>query len=174
MLLDELNAVDDDVAVRALVQCCGSTRWARLMTAARPFATADDVADAADRIWTSLDHSDWLEAFAAHPRIGAAVAGAVCETGGAGCWESEQAGMASAAQDVRDRLAASNREYEARFGYIFIVCATGKTAAAMLDILDRRLPNAPDVELTIAAGEQHKITRLRLATLLAPEQRRTT
>jgi 2-oxo-4-hydroxy-4-carboxy-5-ureidoimidazoline decarboxylase len=90
--------------------------------------------------------------------------------GGADWSASEQAGVASAAVDVLQRLAAANREYEARFGYIFIVCATGKTAAEMLQILERRLPNAADVEMNVAAEEQRKITRLRLAKLLAREQ----
>jgi 2-oxo-4-hydroxy-4-carboxy-5-ureidoimidazoline decarboxylase len=174
MFLDELNALDDDAAARALLECCGSTRWARLMTTARPFATAEAMADAADRIWTSLDPSDWLEAFAAHPRIGSGRSGGSGGAGGADWSESEQAGVASASMDVLHRLAAANREYKARFGYIFIVCATGRTAAEMLESLERRLPNAPDVEMNIAAAEQRKITRLRLAKLLACEQLPTT
>jgi 2-oxo-4-hydroxy-4-carboxy-5-ureidoimidazoline decarboxylase len=182
MHLGELNGLNDDAAMRAFLQCCGSTRWARRMTAARPFVTADAMADAADRIWTSLDPPDWLEAFGAHPRIGSGRAGGAGGAGGPGgasrlggsretVWSaSEQAGVASAAVDVLQRLAAANREYEARFGYIFIVCATGKTAAEMLQILERRLPNAADVEMNIAAEEQRKITRLRLAKLLEREQ----
>ncbi len=88
--------------------------------------------------------------------------------------QQEQAGIAAAAEDVRTRLAAANREYHARFGYIFIVCATGKTAEEMLEILERRLKNAPESELRVAAEEQRKITRLRLAKLLDHEQVPTT
>jgi 2-oxo-4-hydroxy-4-carboxy-5-ureidoimidazoline decarboxylase len=166
MRLEDLNALAGESAARELLRCCDSARWARLMAVARPFPSADAMAVAADAIWWSLEPADWLEAFAAHPRIG--------ETGGGrgatrevGEWSaSEQAGVAEAAEEPRRRLAAANRDYEARFGYIFVVCATGKTAGAMLDLLDRRLRNDPHEELLVAAEEQRKITRLRLAKLL--------
>src|SRR5206468_8598640 len=126
--------------------------------AARPFATLDAMATAADTIWSSLDRADWLEAFAAHPRIGAS---ADAE------WPAaEQAGMVSATTDVRERLIEANREYEARFGFIFIVCATGRRADEMLRMLGERLDNDPHVEVRIAAEEQRKITRLRLEKLI--------
>jgi OHCU decarboxylase len=169
MRLDELNALDDEAASRELLRCCGSARWARQMAAARPFGDADAVADAADRTWRTLDPADWLDAFAAHPRIGGA--GGAGRAGGAevplSAWSAqEQAGVADATADVTDRLAVANRDYEARFGYIFIICATGRSAAEMLDALERRLGHAPDQELRIAAEEQRKITRLRLTKLL--------
>jgi len=164
MDLAALNALDADAATRAFLDCCGSTRWASRMTVARPFASADAMADAADRIWASLDPNDWLEAFASHPRIGAGGAGGA---GGASWASDEQAGVQSATSDLRHRLADGNRGYEARFGYIFIVCATGKSAEEMLAILELRLRNDPEVELTIAAEEQRRITRLRLAKLIA-------
>jgi len=133
------------------------------MAGARPFASLDAAGAAADRIWTSLDRSDWLEAFAAHPRIGAAA-----PAGQAGEWSArEQAGAADASATVQRRLAESNRAYEHHFGYIFIVCATGKSAGEMLQLLEQRLNNAPDAELLVAAGEQRKITRLRLCKLLS-------
>ena len=128
------------------------------MIARRPFATPDELFRAADDIWPSLGADDWREAFAAHSKIGASSAD--------GQASAEQAGMASASADVRERLARANRDYEARFGYIFIVCATGKSAAGMLGILESRLPNAADQELPIAAEEQRTITRLRLEKLL--------
>ena len=191
MRLDELNALDDETAERELLRCCGSPRWARDIAASRPFDGAEAMARTSDAIWPSLERADWLEAFAAHPKIGAhAEAPAAtpgpparqprwCAGWGPGAsaekvggplrteWATqEQSGVASASDGVRDRLAASNRDYEARFGYIFIVCATGKTAGEMLAMLEQRLTNDPDDELRIAAEEQRKITRLRLAKLL--------
>jgi 2-oxo-4-hydroxy-4-carboxy-5-ureidoimidazoline decarboxylase len=173
MRLADLNALDADAASRELGRCCGSTRWARLMGAARPFESAEAMAAAGDRIWSSLDPADWLEAFAAHPKIGDTGSGGSGGAGGAGGpgWsQQEQAGVADAGETTRRRLADANREYEARFGYIFIVCATGRTAADMLDLLELRLRNDPRDELRVAAEEQRKITRLRLAKLVETEQ----
>ena len=158
MRLADLNALSEDAAAAEFLRCCGSTVWADRMAAARPFAGADEMAAAADEILGSLGPADWLEAFAAHPEIGERPASA---------WASnEQAGAASAGDDVRDRLVRGNRRYQDRFGYIFIVCATGRTANAMLADLEHRLLHASDEELPIAAEEQRKITRLRLAKLL--------
>jgi OHCU decarboxylase len=128
------------------------------MLAARPFVSRDDLMDRSDRIWRSLQRTDWLEAFAAHPRIGSRAAN--------GWAAGEQAGARGADESVLTRLAARNREYEARFGHIFIVCASGKSADEMLALLEARLENEPDAELSIAADEQRKITRLRLDKLL--------
>jgi 2-oxo-4-hydroxy-4-carboxy-5-ureidoimidazoline decarboxylase len=166
MRLEDLNALDGESATRELLRCCGSTRWARLMAEARPFADAAAMATVADAIWCSLAPADWLEAFAAHPKIGDRPTSA---------WASaEQSGSRTAPDDLGERLATRNRDYEARFGYIFIVCATGKTAGEMLDILERRLPNDSHEELRVAAEEQRKITRLRLAKLIETEQVTTT
>jgi 2-oxo-4-hydroxy-4-carboxy-5-ureidoimidazoline decarboxylase len=175
--LEELNALDEAAAEQAFLACCGSTRWAARMVAARPFATEESMAFRADVIWSGLGPSDWLEAFAAHPRIGSS--GKADKSGGAGGAESaggagtagwsaqEQAGVASAPDGVRARLARLNRDYEARFGYIFIVCATGRSADEMAAMLERRLNNDRDDEMRVAAGEQRTITRLRLLKLLA-------
>jgi 2-oxo-4-hydroxy-4-carboxy-5-ureidoimidazoline decarboxylase len=163
MTLDELNHLDAPRADAQFMRCCGSTRWAAAMTSARPFATLDAMRDHAARIWTSLGKPDWLEAFAAHPKIG--------EQRSVSAWSTaEQAGMAAAGDDVRGRLAALNAAYEARFGYIFIVCATGRTPEEMLTLVDARLTNDPAVELPIAAAEQGGITALRLAKLLDAHQ----
>lgn len=184
MTLDELNTLDHEQAIAALLQCCGSSRWAQLMASARPFANAAALADAGDRIWASLSAPDYLEAFAAHPKIGSGGSGfprgsgrsdrsrgpALSELGVArveGWSDDEQAGVRAASADVQQRLADANLEYEARFGYIFIVCATGQTAAEMLALLEARLHHPPDEELAIAADEQRTITRLRLQKLLA-------
>jgi allantoicase len=191
MRLEDLNVLNEEAATRELLRCCGSTQWAREMAASRPFDSPETMAQTSDTIWLSLGRADWLEAFAAHPRIGAAPPSGLprgvsdgSRPGwgpGAGAervdgslrteWATqEQSGVASAPDEVRARLAASNRAYEARFGYIFIVCATGKSAGEMLALLDERLTNDPDEELHIAAEEQRKITRLRLAKLLDAPQ----
>jgi OHCU decarboxylase len=140
-----------------------------MMTAARPFASYDAMEVTAEVIWAWLTPADWLEAFAAHPRIGAGKEDPAREARTAGeAWsQQEQAGARSASSHVLDRLAVRNREYDERFGYIFIVCATGKNADEMLALLERRLDNAPEEELRIAAGEQAKITRLRLLRLIS-------
>jgi 2-oxo-4-hydroxy-4-carboxy-5-ureidoimidazoline decarboxylase len=191
--LEALNTLPDAAAVAAFLRCCGSTRWARLMAGKRPFVSLAQVAGEADRVWASLRKDDWLEAFAAHPRIGErgreAAAGATpsgltpgvseitrrdpgagrekTKISGTADWSvAEQAGVGSAGSDVRDRLAAANREYEAHFGYIFIVCATGKSGEEMLALLERRMTHSPVDELAVAADEQGKITRLRLEKLL--------
>ncbi len=168
MTLTELNALDDGAASRELLRCCGSSRWAAQMAAARPFPSADALIDTADRLWNDAAKADWLEAFAAHPKIGAGRAGRAGETAETTEWSQlEQSGTRTASDDMRERLARGNRDYEARFGYIFIVCATGKSADGMLAALERRLRNLPETELGIAAAEQRQITRLRLLKLLA-------
>ena len=177
MRLEDLNGLEEAAATREFLRCCGSRRWATRMAVSRPFADARTLADAAERAFEALDRDDWLEAFTAHPKIGAGGAGGedgAGEAGGAGgssAWSAqEQALVAEAPDTTRQRLAEANRDYEARFGYIFIVCATGRTAAEMLALLDRRLPNDPGAELRIAADEQRKITRLRLTKLVAEDQ----
>jgi OHCU decarboxylase len=165
MQLDELNALDAQAATRALLRCCGSSRWAARMAESRPFADAGALARAADRAFADLDRADWLEAFAAHPKIGGSGS-----RGSEGWSGQEQALVAEAADSTRQRLADANRDYEARFGYIFIVCATGKSGAEMLELLERRLDNDPGSELRIAANEQKKITQLRLTKLLGEDQ----
>jgi 2-oxo-4-hydroxy-4-carboxy-5-ureidoimidazoline decarboxylase len=176
MRFADLNALDDSAAARAFLRCCGSSRWAQRMAAARPFANAGAVAATADAIWWALDRPDWLEAFAAHPQIGGDAAGGTDSAGGAGAshpasWsEEEQAGAAAMALETRRRLAEANRDYHGRFGYIFIVCATGKTGDEMLALLEVRLRHDPDEELRISADEQRKITQLRLDKLLEEDR----
>ena len=154
MRIEQLNALPDDAAVAEFLQCCGSTRWAEAMSRARPFSNAGEMDEKADEIWWSLDRVDWLEALAAHPRIG--------ERSSSVASTEEQRGALSASDSVRATLAQHNRDYETRFGHIFIVCASGKSAEEMLAILGSRLANAPEDEWCIAAEEQRKITGLRL------------
>jgi OHCU decarboxylase len=159
MTLDELNDLDPARAAGEFRRCCGSARWARGMVEARPFASLDAMTGAGDAIWAALGPDDWLEAFGAHPQIG--------DQGRTSAWSTEeQAGMRSAADEVRTRLAASNALYRSRFGYIFVVCATGKSPEEMLALLDARLWNSPAIELQVAAAEQRRITGLRLARLV--------
>jgi allantoicase len=156
--LARLNALAPDDARAALLRCCGAGRWAAEMAAHRPFADVPSLLAAADRAWWRLDEADWLEAFAAHPVLG--------ERGG-GDWSSnEQRGIAGAAADVATALAQANAAYRDRHGFIFILCATGKSADETFDALRARLDTPRDVEVRTAAEEQAKITRLRLHKLL--------
>jgi 2-oxo-4-hydroxy-4-carboxy-5-ureidoimidazoline decarboxylase len=164
--LARLNTLPAGEARAALLRCCGSLRWAEAMMAGRPYAKDADLIAAADRAWSLLAPDDWREAFAHHPRIGdgAALAERFAATR---AWSAgEQGGVATAGADVIDALAEGNRAYEARFRHVFLVCATGKSAEEMLTLLRQRLPNPPEVELRVAAAEQGKIMRLRLAKLL--------
>jgi len=166
MRLADLNEMPDAAAARELLRCCGSTRWAREMAQARPFAAVAAVAAAADKISDTLDAADWLEAFAAHPRIGeSSMSGGSGKSATSEWSQQEQAGVHGASGAVRERLAVRHRDYEARFGYIFIVCATGKSSEEMLASLERRLAHNPSDELRVAAQEQRKITHLRIAKL---------
>lgn len=136
------------------------------MLARRPFVEARAVYAAAEAVWAEATEHDWLEAFRAHPRIGATKA-APTQGATAATWsKQEQASVAAAGDDTRAALAAVNDAYEARHGFIYIVCATGKSADEMLSLARARLGNARDVELRAAAGEQAKITRIRLEKLL--------
>jgi 2-oxo-4-hydroxy-4-carboxy-5-ureidoimidazoline decarboxylase len=165
MSVTALNTLSPADARAALLRCCGSRRWADAMLARRPFASPADLHAAADEVWAGLDRADWLEAFAAHPRIGDLDSLRKKFATTADWSAGEQAGVAGAGEAVLRELAEGNRRYEERFGHLFIVCATGKTAAEMLRLLCERLPNEPAAELAVAAAEQAKITRLRLEKL---------
>jgi OHCU decarboxylase len=146
------------------------------MVARRPFGNFAELFAAADEIWRSLAREDWLEAFSRHPQIGEKAAEKRVEAQAgqplSSRWSAEeQSGAQRDSADVTTRLVEGNRAYRQRFGYIFLVCATGKTAEEMLAILERRLQNDASAELTIAAEEQWRITRLRLEKLLAAETR---
>ena len=135
------------------------------MAAKKPFASDEQLLETAAEIWHRMEREDWLAAFAAHPRIGDldTLHARFSDTR---AWASgEQAGVAAAAEDVLQRLMALNHKYEEKFGYLFIVCATGKTAEEMLAILESRLANDESVELRLAAAEQLKITMIRLGKL---------
>ena len=166
MNLTELNELDTDDAFDAFLKCCGAETWAEEMVDSRPFGSADEMYETADDIWWDLDRDDWLEAFSAHPKIGDVDSLREKYSSSKSWSEDEQSGVDEASDEVLERLAAANDEYEEMYGYIFIVCATGKTAAEMLALLEERLGNDPDDEIEIAAGEQAKITQIRLEKLL--------
>ena len=164
--LEQLNVLAPEQAKAEFLKCCGSQSWANALSDARPFKDADALLHKADSVWWSLSEEDWLQAFRAHPKIGEQKA-AIAQSEQARSWSAqEQSAIQDAATETKKALAAGNREYEERFGFIFIVCATGKTSSEMLTILQERLPNDPALELRVAAEEQRKITRLRLEKLL--------
>ncbi len=164
--IELLNTLPREAAETELLKCCGSSRWAREVASRRPFRAADELLNVADEVWSGLDARDWLEAFGHHPKIGERQA-AAGQTGKEQAWSAEeQSGMDASGDDLRDELARLNREYEERFGHIFIVCATGKTPAEMLALLRERLQHDGETEIKIAAEEQRRITRLRLQKLL--------
>jgi len=166
MTLDELNALSASAANKAFIQCCAAHNWVSAMVAARPFADLENLLFLADRIWNSLSEADFLEAFEAHPQIGNVdslrAKYASTKTLAAG----EQSSVAVASEQTLQDLAHYNRVYLEKFGFIFIVFATGKSAEQMLALLLGRLPNDRQTEIQHAAEEQRKITTLRLRKLL--------
>ena len=161
-----LNALSEAEAEAALRRCCGAERWVQALLAARPYASTAQLYALAESVWQGLEAGDYREAFSHHPQIGedlAALRQRFVHTRALSA--SEQAGVNGADEATLLALRAGNRAYRERFGFIFIVCATGKSAAEMLALLRARLDHDPAAELAIAAGEQAKITRLRLAGL---------
>ena len=165
MNLVDLNKCDIKHAQIELLKCCGSTKWVENILAARPYSSVANLFELAEKIWLELSKDDYLEAFAAHPKIGQSKIPEKAKN--TENWtQKEQAGMMSADVQTKLELVKQNRKYEEKFGYIFIVCATGKSASGMLELLRIRLENSSETELKIAAGEQMKITNLRLNKML--------
>ena len=161
--LARFNALSESEARGELTRCCGATRWVEAMLKARPFASPQALHHAADTVWAGLRPEDFREAFAHHPEIGANVAELRRKFSAThDLSQAEQAGVDEASEATLRALASENRSYREHFGFSFIVCATGKSAPEMLDILRRRMGHAPEIELAIAAAEQAKITHLRL------------
>lgn len=163
--LDRINTLSADAAKEEFHRCCAATHWSEAMAAARPYTNLAALEEASEAIWPLLTEVDWREAFAGHPMIGDLESLRAKFSTTAAWAGGEQAGTVSASEEVLRALAEGNATYRERFGYIFIVCATGKTAAEMLALLRARLSNPPEEELKIAAEEQKKITRLRLRKL---------
>jgi 2-oxo-4-hydroxy-4-carboxy-5-ureidoimidazoline decarboxylase len=166
MTLSDLNALPPSTRAEALATCCGATAWVAALNQQFPFDSPAALYEAADRIWYNLTEADWREAFTYHPKIGDVNALKEKFASTATWAAGEQGAVRQASQDTLEALAAGNEAYEHKFGYIFIVCATGKSADEMLALLQARLPNEPQQEIRVAMGEQAKITRLRLEKLL--------
>jgi len=165
--VERLNRMSEKAAHKAFLDCCGSRKWAARMAANRPFGTSAELFVLADRIWPELAEEDWLEAFRHHPPIGGKRPAAK-QLSKASRWSAkEQSTAQKAAPETLAELAAENRAYSQNFGYVFLICASGKTSEDILEALRKRMPNDPATELQIAAEEQRKITRLRLEKLLA-------
>ena len=164
------DALPDAEAASRLAACCGSQRWVHGMQARRTFRTIDGMLAACDEVFTTLTPADWLEAFAHHPRIGEPADARMLSRVEARWAAREQAGAGGGVEDERVELLRCNRSYEARFGFIFIICATGRSTQDVIQSLRSRLNNAPDVELRLAGAEQVKITALRLRALVTEEQ----
>ena len=165
MSLASLNSWNETTAREAFLRCCGSRRWAAEMAARRPFASQAVLSETARQLWRALPRAEWLQAFAAHPRIGDLESIKKRFASTADLAASEQAGVAGASEETFTALAELNNQYETRFGYIFIVCARGKSAEEMLALLQERLHNKPEEEIGFAALEQEKIMLLRLEQL---------
>jgi OHCU decarboxylase len=165
--LNGFNVAPPEDAALALVAACASPGWAKAVVKRRPFASANLLLLAAEQEWWKQPQAEWLHAFAAHPRIGESAA-AKPQHGAGNLWSSqEQRGASESSDTVKTQLAEINRAYEAKFGYTYIVSATGKTGEELLRIAQERLAHAPESELRIAATEQVAIMRLRLKRLLA-------
>ncbi|MEP1093763.1 MAG: 2-oxo-4-hydroxy-4-carboxy-5-ureidoimidazoline decarboxylase [Cyclobacteriaceae bacterium] len=167
MTLNELNHLSYDEAVSELTKCCGSTNWVAEMIRSGPYESEESLLKNAEKIWFYCFEDDWLEAFEHHPKIGdtASLQEKFSTTKD---WAGdEQQGVQVASQKVLEKLVQLNKAYEKKFGFIFIVCATGKSAEEMLALLEGRIENDYEHELPIAMGEQNQITLLRLKKLLS-------
>lgn len=166
MTLHELNILPPPQLKEELAKCCGSSAWIDRML---PFFPAEDLVEVledAEEQWFLCSEADWKQAFAQHPRIGD-IESLQKKFASTAEWAiGEQGGIKTATQQTLQSLAEANKKYEEKFGYIFIVCATGKSANEILTQLETRLQNSPEVEIEIAADEQNKITRLRIEKLL--------
>jgi 2-oxo-4-hydroxy-4-carboxy-5-ureidoimidazoline decarboxylase len=166
MTLHDFNTLPRQQLTEELTKCCGSSAWVNRML---PFIPADDMVELledAEEQWWLCTQDDWKEAFAQHPMIGD-IESLKKKFASTDDWAAgEQGSIQTATPEVLEALAEGNRKYKERFGYIFIVCATGKSASEMLVLLQERLLNDPQTEINIAADEQNKITKLRIEKLL--------
>lgn len=166
MKLKDFNSLDKQGTYASLETCCGSSHWIKAMSAARPFVNIELIHAFSDKVWERCNEEDYLEAFKHHPQIGD-VESLKKKFASTARWAgNEQQGASKASDEILWALKQGNDDYLTKFGFIFIICATGKSAQEMLDILNQRLPNDRITELKIAAAEQNKITHLRLSKLL--------
>lgn len=165
MNLKLINELSAEEARETFLKCCGCERWARELAEGRPYASEEEIYSLSERSFETLTRDEWLEAFGAHPKIGDMESLKKKYSATKEWAEHEQSRVHGTPPQVLQDLAAGNSEYENKFGYIFIVCATGKTAEEMLSILTQRIRNNSKEELGIAAAEQKKITNIRLGKL---------
>jgi len=159
------NQADEPSATEAMLACCAAGRWAQVMVALRPYSSVESLSLTADEVWSTMEEPDWMEAFAAHPRIGERKTSGT--NSASALWsEQEQSSTRSATQQLMADLAEANRRYEERFGFTYIVCATGKSAEEMLANLERRLTSKREAELREAAEQQRQIMQIRLGKWL--------
>ena len=166
-VLARWNKLPREEAEREILACCGSRSWAASVASKRPILDEASLLEVSDATWRSLSESDWLEAFRSHPRIGESRAEKTVAAQSSTWSEQEQQKAAAADEAIKMALKWGNREYEQKFGRIFIVCATGKSASEILEILRRRLHNDDATELRQAAEEQRTIMHLRLKKWIA-------
>jgi 2-oxo-4-hydroxy-4-carboxy-5-ureidoimidazoline decarboxylase len=166
-VLARWNELTQEKAEREILACCGSNAWAAAMASKRPIRDEVALLEASDEIWRELGEADWLEAFRSHPRIGETRAEKTAAAQSSGWSEQEQRKSAAADEAVKTALKWGNLEYEKKFGRIFIVCATGKSASEILEILRWRLHNDEATELQQAAEEQRKIMHIRMKKWVA-------
>ena len=159
------NAAERAAALEAMLACCGARRWAEAMAGLRPINDVEQLSEAADRVWSTMEEADWMEAFACHPRIGERKAAHTSAQSAA--WSrQEQSSTNTIKERVLAELAEGNARYEERHGFTYIVCATGKSAEEMLAILRRRLHSDRATELREAAEQQRQIMQIRLGKWL--------
>lgn len=170
MNIEQLNTLSEEEACQAFLQCCTASRWVDRMVANRPYSGIDGCQKIAREHWADMQEADYLEAFEGHPKIGDVNSLRAKYAHTKALASNEQAAVNDADETVITALAEGNTQYEARYGFIFIVCATGKSAAEMLALLQARLDNSRREELRIAAAEQAKITAIRINKLLGNEQ----
>lgn len=159
------NSADEAAALDTMIACCGARHWASAMVALRPIGGVTELSEAADRVWSTMTEDDWMEAFACHPRIGERKPAHA--TAKSVAWSrQEQSSATFAEQNILAELAEGNARYEERFGFTYIVCATGRSAEEMLSVLKHRLASDREGELRQAAEQQRQITQIRLGKWL--------
>ena len=167
MTLQQFNKLTEHEAKEELLKCCGSSNWSAKLASFIPFNSVDDLLAASDKIWSQVSENDVLEAFQHHPKIGD-LKSLEKKFASTKEWASgEQAAVNAASKSMIESLASGNEKYEKKFGFIFVVCATGKSAQEMLELLVHRLPNNRSDEIKIAAAEQNKITHIRITKLFS-------
>ena len=172
--LETWNTMTAKEAAAAVLPCCGAEAWAEGLAARRPLGTLPELFAASDAAWWSVSQADWQQAFDSHPRIGENHAQAAATATSLAWSAGEQSTADLTDEDAKARLAAGNRAYEAKFGRIFIVCATGRSAQEMLAILERRMHHTAKAEMEEAAEQQRQITHIRLQKWLAAQEAEVT